>query len=162
MINSLLKHHTGVPISYLLIDYILGQKSSYTWNPLSCHGNCGSEEHLVWRVSICLLNRLIRFGFLRLHMLQGSFEYAWVIFHFRRVHTCHKLWAEICEMRQIFKWDLIKFCEIFTKITLKLPKSSQKPLFICKKLVIKTTKSDLCLFLHKMCCKTVWKFCEIW
>ena len=52
-------------------------------------------------------------------------------------HTCHKLWAEICEIRQIFKWDLIKFCEIFTKITLKRPQSSQKPLFICKKLVIK-------------------------
>ena len=42
---------------------------------------------------------------------------------------CHKLWTEICEIRQIFKGDLIKFCEIFTKITLKLPKYSQKPLF---------------------------------
>ena len=31
-------------------------------------------------------------------------------------HTCHKLWTEICEMRQIFKGDLIKFCEIFTGI----------------------------------------------
>ena len=35
-------------------------------------------------------------------------------------HTCHKLWIEICEMRQIFKVDLIKFCEIFAKITLEL------------------------------------------
>ena len=52
-------------------------------------------------------------------------------------HTCHKLWTEICEIRQIFRWDLIKFCEIFTKITLMLPQSSQKPLFICKKLVKK-------------------------
>ena len=74
-------------------------------------------------------------------------------------HTCHKLWPEICEIRQIFKWDVIK---ILTKITLKLPQSSQRPLFICKKLMIKTTKCDLCLFLHKMCCKMVWKFCEIW
>ena len=85
--------------------------------------------------------------------------------NFPQVHTCHKLWTEICEMRQIFKWDLIKFCEIFTKITLKLPHSSQKPLFICtwcKKLVKKTTKFDLYLFPHKMCCKMVWKFCEIW
>ena len=30
-------------------------------------------------------------------------------------HTCHKLWIEICEMSQIFKGDLIKFCEIFIK-----------------------------------------------
>ena len=37
-------------------------------------------------------------------------------------HTCHKLWTEICEIRQIFKWDFMKFCESFTKITLKLPK----------------------------------------
>ena len=35
--------------------------------------------------------------------------------------TCHKQWTEISEIRQVFKWDLIKFCEIFTKITLKLP-----------------------------------------
>ena len=36
--------------------------------------------------------------------------------------------------RQIFKGDLIKFCEIFTKITLELPRNSQKPLFKCKTL----------------------------
>ena len=30
------------------------------------------------------------------------------------------------------------------------------------KLVINTTKCDLCLSFHKMCCKVVWKFCEIW
>ena len=29
------------------------------------------------RVSICLLNRLTRFGILRLHMLPELFEYAW-------------------------------------------------------------------------------------
>ena len=45
----------------------------------------------------------------------------------------------------------MKFCEIFTKITLKLPKNSQKPLFKFKKLVINTTMCDICLFLHKMC-----------
>ena len=28
--------------------------------------------------------------------------------------------------------------------------------------MINTTKCDLCLFLHKMCCKMVWKFCLIW
>ena len=72
-------------------------------------------------------------------------------------HTCNKLWTEICEIRQIFKGDLIKFCENFTKITLELSQSSQKTLFECKKLVINTfvTKCDSCLFLHKMCCKMV-------
>ena len=38
------------------------------------------------------------------------------------VHACHKLWTEICEIRHIFKGDLIKFCEIFIKITLNSPK----------------------------------------
>ena len=56
----------------------------------------------------------------------------------------------------------MKFCEIFTKIPLELPQHSQKPLFKCKKLVLNTTKCDLCLFPHKMCYKMVWKFCEIW
>ena len=70
-------------------------------------------------------------------------------------HTWHKLLTEICEIRQFFKGDLIKFCEIFTKITLELPQNSQKPLFKCKKLVKNTAKCDLCLFLHKMCCKMV-------
>ena len=77
-------------------------------------------------------------------------------------HTCHKMCTEICEIRHIFKGDLIKFCEIFTKISLELPQNTQKPLFTCKKTVINTAKCDLCLFLHKMCCKMVWKFCEIW
>ena len=71
------------------------------------------------------------------------------------LHTCHKLWTEICEIRQIFKGELIKFCEIFTKITSELPQNSQKPLFKCKKLVINTTKCDLCLFLYIICCKMV-------
>ena len=65
-------------------------------------------------------------------------------------HTCHKLWTDFCEIRQVFKGDLIIFCDIFTKITLELPQNSQKPLFKCKKLVINTTKCDLCLFLHKI------------
>ena len=30
------------------------------------------------------------------------------------MHIWHKLWTEICETWQIFKGDLIKFCEIFT------------------------------------------------
>ena len=41
---------------------------------------------------------------------------------------CHKLWTEICEINQIFKGDLIKFCEIFTKIT-GTPKKTKKLLF---------------------------------
>ena len=65
------------------------------------------------------------------------------------MHTCLKLSTELCEIRQIFKEDLLKFCEIFTKITLELPQSNQKPLFKCKKLVINTTRCDLCLFFHK-------------
>ena len=71
------------------------------------------------------------------------------------VFTCTYMWIEICEIRQIFKGDLIKFCEIFTKITLKLPQNSQKPLYECKKLLINTTKCDLCLVLPKICCKIV-------
>ena len=47
----------------------------------------------------------------------------------------------------------------FYKITLELPHNSQKPSFKCKKFVTNTIKSALCLFLHKMCCKMVWKFC---
>ena len=39
---------------------------------------------------------------------------------------------------------------------------SQKPSLQCMKSVINTTKCDVCLFLHKMCFKMVWKFCEIW
>ena len=55
----------------------------------------------------------------------------------------------------MLKGDLIKFCKVFTKITLELPKNSQKPSFKCKKLVINAAKCDLCLFLHQMCCKMV-------
>ena len=64
-------------------------------------------------------------------------------------YTCCKLWTEICEIRQIFKGNLIKFSEIFTKIILDLHQNSQKPLSKCKKLVINTTKCYLYLFLHK-------------
>ena len=39
-------------------------------------------------------------------------------------HTCHKLLAEICEFRLIFKGDLTKFCEIFKKVTFKLTELS--------------------------------------
>ena len=41
---------------------------------------------------------------------------------FSLIHTCHKLWTEICEIRQIFKGDLIKFCEILTKSLWSSPK----------------------------------------
>ena len=34
--------------------------------------------------------------------------------------------------------------------------------FSCKKLVKTRKVCDLCLFLHKISCKIVWKFCEIW
>ena len=77
---------------------------------------------------------------------------------YRAVRPQHKKKS----VRQIFKGDLIKFCENFANFNLDLPQNSQSPLFKCKKLVINTTKCDLCLFLHKMCCKMVWKFCEIW
>ena len=58
--------------------------------------------------------------------------------------------TKICEIRQISKGDLIKFCEIFTKITLGFPQNSQKPLFECMMLEINTTKCDICLFLHNV------------
>ena len=79
-------------------------------------------------------------------------------------HTCHKLWTKICEIRQNFKGDLTKFCEIFLNITLELPQYSLNSFFFfsCKKVVKTTTVCDLCLFLHKIYCKIVWKFCEIW
>ena len=67
----------------------------------------------------------------------------------RHDHTCHKLWTKICEIGQFFEGDLIKFCEIFTKIILELPQNSQKPVFKCKKLVINTTKCDLQYFFKK-------------
>ena len=45
------------------------------------------------------------------------------------IHTCHKLWTEICEIKKN-KGNLIKkICEIFTKITLELPKNNQNALF---------------------------------
>ena len=63
------------------------------------------------------------------------------------------MWTEICEKGQIFKGDLIKFCEISIKLSFELPQNSKKPLYLikCKKLVINTVKCDLCIFLHKMC-----------
>ena len=42
------------------------------------------------------------------------------------MHTCHIFLTEICEMRQFFKGDLVKFSEIFTKITLERPQNSKK------------------------------------
>ena len=77
------------------------------------------------------------------------------------MHTCHKLGTKICEIRQNFKGDLTYFCEIFLNISLELPQYSLKSFFSSKKLVTTTTMCDLCLFLHKICCKMVLKFCEI-
>ena len=54
------------------------------------------------------------------------------------IHTWHRLWTKICEMRQNFKWDLIKFCETFTKIAFKLPKGILKPLSSFNKPLIDT------------------------
>ena len=75
------------------------------------------------------------------------------------MHTCHKLWTEICEVWPIFKGDLIKFCEILTKMTFKLNKNSQKPLFKCQnsqkplfeltKLMVETKKCDF-LFIFSL------------
>ena len=44
---------------------ILGQNSFYTWNSFYCHGICGRYDNLLnftnfRRVSICLLNRLLK------------------------------------------------------------------------------------------------------
>ena len=61
------------------------------------------------------------------------------------IHTCHKLWTKICEIRQNFKGDLTKFCEIFLNITLELPIYSLKSFVSCKKLVKTTTMCNLCL-----------------
>ena len=44
-------------------------------------------------------------------------------------HTCHKLCTKISEIRQNFKGDLTKFCEIFLNITLELPQYSLKSSF---------------------------------
>ena len=90
-----------------------------------------------------------------LHCLQGQ-----GISGFSRTrvkyHTCHNLWTKICEIRQNIEGDLTKFCEIFLNITKKLPKFSLKVFFFsCKNLVKTTTVCNLCLFLHKLCCKMV-------
>ena len=52
------------------------------------------------------------------------------LFQFQKWHTCHKLWTEICEIWQFFKGDLIKFCEIYAKITFELTQNNQNAAFI--------------------------------
>ena len=42
---------------------------------------------------------------------------------------CHWLWTKICEIRQNFKGDLTKFCEIFLNITVELSQYSLKSFF---------------------------------
>ena len=44
-------------------------------------------------------------------------------------HTCHKLWTKICEIRQNFKGDLTKFCEVFLNITMEFPQYNLKSFF---------------------------------
>ena len=51
----------------------------------------------------------------------------WLLFFskmeiFQLLHTCHKLWTEICEIRQIFKGDMIRFSEILQKSLWSSPK----------------------------------------
>ena len=92
------------------------------------------------------VGHMTKMGIMPIYGFKSSLKYL------SHRHTCHKLWTKICEIRKKFKGDLIKFCESFTKITLELPQNSQKPLFRCKKLIKNTTKCDLCLFLHEMCC----------
>ena len=57
-----------------------------------------------------------------------------------------------------FPWPIYMFLEM--RFDLGTLDSGERllpfGLLVCKKLVIKTTKFDLCLFLHKMCCKMVW------
>ena len=95
-----------------------------------------------------------------------QFSWVWVKVVLIRMHTCHKLWTKVCEIRQNFKRDLTKFCEVFLNNTLGLPQYCLKSFFFfffsCKKLVKPRTVCDLWLFVHKIWCKMVWKFCEIW
>ena len=67
----------------------------------------------------------------------------------RQIHTCHTVLTEICEIWPIFKGDLIKFCEILTKMTLKPYQNGQKPLFKSMKLMVETTKGDI-LFISSL------------
>ena len=47
-------------------------------------------------------------------------DYLIDLVHIWYVHTCHQLLTDICEILQIFREDLMKFCEIFMKVTFKL------------------------------------------
>ena len=55
----------------------------------------------------------------------------------------------MCEIKHIFKGDVIKFCDVFYKNHFGAPQNSQKPLFECKKLVIKTKTCDNVYFIIK-------------
>ena len=76
-------------------------------------------------------------------------EFELLMFH-NNIHTCHKLLAEICESRLIFRGDLTKFCEIFIKITFKLIEISLKPLFWWIKHIKSIMLYNLELVLHKI------------
>ena len=64
---------------------------------------------------------------LMLSMLGKNFSRHFGIFfcrnwlrHFMHIHTCHKLWTKICEIKQTFKGDSTKFCESFLLLTSKV------------------------------------------
>ena len=94
--------------------------------------------------------------------------FSWPSLHERMCRTCGSNSGPLaCQVNMLpiklpHLANLIKFYVIFIKITLKLPQNSQKPLLQCMKFVRNSTKCDVCLFFHKICCKMVWKFCEIW
>ena len=76
-------------------------------------------------------------------------------------HVCHKLWTKFCEIRQNFMGDLTKFCEVFFNITLELPQYSLKSFFLHARSMWQPQQFVINVFLHKICGKIVWKFCEI-
>ena len=68
-----------------------------------------------------------------------------------RVHTCHKLWTRICEIRQNFKGDLTNSVR-FSKTSLwSSPNIVLKYFFSCKKLV--KTKTVCYVYFFIKCVK---------
>ena len=95
--------------------------------------NCFPESaNLICRsmdISICFIESLgVRDNESRLYILVGKLIQL-VVFPPYCTHTYHKLWTKICEIRQNFQGDLIKFCEIFLNITLELLQYSLKSFF---------------------------------
>ena len=63
--------------------------------------------------------------FLLLILLQSN-TISSITLCFSDAHTCHMLWTEISEIRQIFQGDLIKLFEIFTKNLFVTPPKKPK------------------------------------